>query len=68
FLEDQDIEVLPISNKNISTYINLPLHHRDPFDRMIIVQAIEENLSILGPDEVFDQYAINCDKQRMIKR
>ena len=59
FLTDQDIEVLPISNKHLSAYVNLPLHHRDPFDRMIIVQAIESKLTVLGTDETFDQYDIS---------
>ncbi|MFK7924928.1 MAG: type II toxin-antitoxin system VapC family toxin [Bacteroidia bacterium] len=59
FLNDQEIEVLPISSRHLSAYINLPLHHRDPFDRMIIVQALEGRLTVLGTDEAFDLYAVN---------
>lgn len=59
FLAEQDISVLPISNNHLSAYINLPLHHRDPFDRMIIVQAIASKLTVLGTDETFDQYEIS---------
>ena len=36
----------------------LELHHRDPFDRVIITQAIVEELPIVSADEAFDQYAI----------
>jgi PIN domain nuclease of toxin-antitoxin system len=37
---------------------NLPFHHRDPFDRMIIAQSLTENLSVLSNDEVFDAYGV----------
>lgn len=39
-------------------YVDLPLHHRDPFDRMIIAQAKADELRIVGKDEAFDQYAV----------
>ena len=42
----------------ISVVANLPLHHRDPFDRSIISQAIVENLPIVGVDKAFDSYAV----------
>ncbi|MEM7595780.1 MAG: type II toxin-antitoxin system VapC family toxin [Cyanobacteria bacterium P01_A01_bin.83] len=35
---------------------NLPLHHKDPFDRMIIAQANIENLTIVTSDSVFKKY------------
>lgn len=58
-LREQDIEVLPISISHLSSYLDLPLHHRDPFDRMIIVQAIEKGLIVLGKDDSFDSYQVN---------
>ena len=36
----------------------LPLHHKDPFDRMLVAQAQSESLFILSCDEVFDLYGI----------
>ncbi|HEY4055334.1 MAG TPA: type II toxin-antitoxin system VapC family toxin [Kofleriaceae bacterium] len=36
----------------------LPLHHRDPFDRMLIAQAAHEGLSIVSADETFDSYKV----------
>jgi PIN domain nuclease of toxin-antitoxin system len=36
----------------------LPFHHRDPFDRLLIAQAITENLPIVSGDAVFDNYAV----------
>ena len=37
---------------------SLPLHHKDPFDRMLIAQALAENLAIVSNDVVFDGYGV----------
>lgn len=37
----------------------LPLHHRDPFDRMLAAQCIEEDLRIVSRNQVFDQYGVS---------
>lgn len=47
-----------ITKKSIITYQNLPLYHRDPFDRMLISQAKTENLTIITKDENFKKYDI----------
>ncbi|MGL6344398.1 MAG: type II toxin-antitoxin system VapC family toxin [Waterburya sp.] len=36
----------------------LPFHHRDPFDRLIIAQAVVENLPIISVDSAFDKYSV----------
>jgi PIN domain nuclease of toxin-antitoxin system len=36
----------------------LPLHHHDPFDRLLIWQALTEQIPILSTEEVFDQYSV----------
>jgi PIN domain nuclease of toxin-antitoxin system len=38
---------------------NLPHHHRDPFDRILIAQSMDEDLQILSIDEKFDAYGVN---------
>ncbi|WP_052055538.1 type II toxin-antitoxin system VapC family toxin [Myxosarcina sp. GI1] len=38
---------------------SLPLHHKDPFDRMIITQAIIENLTIVTSDTIFHKYDVS---------
>jgi PIN domain nuclease of toxin-antitoxin system len=49
-----------------TTLINkLPFHHRDPFDRMIIAQAIAENMDIIGVDKEFDNYLIGKPIKRI---
>lgn len=37
---------------------NLPQHHRDPFDRLLIVQAMDEGLTILTADRAFEPYRV----------
>ena len=44
---------------DILTYQNLPLHHRDPFDRMLIAQAKTENMTIITKDHNFSKYDID---------
>jgi PIN domain nuclease of toxin-antitoxin system len=49
--------VLPIEIFHIDAAYGLPLLHRDPFDRMMIAQAIVEDLIVITADRVFEQYA-----------
>jgi len=37
---------------------DLPLHHRDPFDRMLIAQAQRRNMGIISKDKILDDYGI----------
>ena len=53
------INVLPIRLNHLETLISLPLHHRDPFDRIIISQAISEKLDVSSVDDNFRFYDIN---------
>ena len=52
------IEILNINTQHIAVVANLPLHHRDPFDRLIIAQSMVEQLPIVGVDKAFDSYAV----------
>ena len=56
FLSENQIEILPITFEHILTLNNLEFHHRDPFDRIIIGQAISEDLTILTKDRNFTLY------------
>jgi PIN domain nuclease of toxin-antitoxin system len=53
-----DIKIVPIHFEHTETYLTLAPHHKDPFDRMLIAQAITENFIIVGSDEVFDKYPV----------
>ncbi|MXV50766.1 PIN domain-containing protein [Pedobacter sp. HMF7647] len=57
-LEDNQINLLPIRPTHIAAYINLPLFHKDPFDRLIISQAISEQLTVISKDEHFSLYKV----------
>lgn len=62
FLRDIDRSSLKILNLSFSQIIrvsNLPVIHKDPFDRIIIAQALEENLSIIGRDPHFAAYNVD---------
>jgi PIN domain nuclease of toxin-antitoxin system len=50
------IRLLPVRPQHIFRLDTLPFHHRDPFDRLLIAQALHENLSIITEDKLFTQY------------
>ena len=47
---------LAISAEHALQAASLPMHHRDPFDRMLIAQGLIEGLPIVTPDSIFDRY------------
>jgi PIN domain nuclease of toxin-antitoxin system len=55
-LEESDIELLPVGLDAIQHLSVLPLHHRDPFDRIIIAQAFAEGLTVATRDRAFLAY------------
>ncbi|NES18964.1 MAG: type II toxin-antitoxin system VapC family toxin [Symploca sp. SIO3E6] len=57
-LESSDILLLPISFADTLQIRYLPLHHRDPFDRILIAQAINHSLMLISRDVKFDAYPI----------
>lgn len=54
-----NVTLLAITLDHVTRLMTLPLHHRDPFDRLLIAQAMAENLTILSADSTFDAYAVN---------
>jgi PIN domain nuclease of toxin-antitoxin system len=54
-----EIEVHPIGLDALSLVAKLPFHHRDPFDRLIIAQAITGELPIVSKDGAFAQYPVD---------
>ena len=53
-----NLELLPITLIHATTVETLPLHHKDPFDRLLIAQAILETIPLVSRDEQFDAYAL----------
>jgi len=62
FWDDQlltnDFTLLPISMSHTARVVDLPFHHRDPFDRLIIAQSLVEGTPIASSDEMFDRYGV----------
>jgi PIN domain nuclease of toxin-antitoxin system len=57
-LDENSFKLLPVNFEHTLILRDLPLHHRDPFDRMIIAQSITENLTIIIKDKNFSLYPI----------
>jgi PIN domain nuclease of toxin-antitoxin system len=52
------IQLLPLEAKHIEPLSTLPLHHKDPFDRLIAATTLIETLRLVSVDPVFDAYGL----------
>jgi PIN domain nuclease of toxin-antitoxin system len=57
-LSQTNIKILPITISHIIRVSTLEFIHRDPFDRLIICQSLEENFNIIGKDQHFSRYNV----------
>jgi len=57
-LNKYDFTILPIEPKHTAALIGLPFHHKDPFDRLLVAQALVENIPIISNDNPLDAYGI----------
>lgn len=57
-LAANDFGVLPIMPKHTAILTDLPFHHRDPFDRMLVAQAICEGIPLVSVDPNLDAYGV----------
>ena len=57
-LERNQIELLPIGFGHIVQTMAFPFHHRDPFDRLLIAQAMVEDMTLLSSDTAFNAYDV----------
>jgi len=55
-IQDMDIRILPFTADHAFRMFELPAHHRDPFDRQIIAQALCEKIPVVTPDDTFSLY------------
>ena len=53
-----DLTILPITVGHAAVVALLPFHHKDPFDRLLIAQAIVENIPVFSVDAAFDPYPV----------
>jgi PIN domain nuclease of toxin-antitoxin system len=52
------VSVLPVGLNHVLRIESLELHHRDPFDRILIAQSLEENLPLVTADPAFEKYPV----------
>ena len=57
-LSSNRVRLLPVSLSHVLRVEELPLHHRDPFDRLLIAQSIEEGWPIVTVDPWFARYTV----------
>lgn len=55
------IGILPITIAHILALDSLPIHHKDPFDRLLIAQANIENAVLISCDSVFSNYSVKVE-------
>jgi PIN domain nuclease of toxin-antitoxin system len=57
-IDGNDFRILPIETRHTSLLTTLPMHHKDPFDRLIITQALAETIPAVSVDTEFDAYGV----------
>jgi PIN domain nuclease of toxin-antitoxin system len=57
-LTSNGVSVLPLTYKHVLRLEELALHHRDPFDRILVAQSLEENIPLVTSDIEFEKYPI----------
>ena len=58
-IEELEIKLLPIDPDAVKQVQNIPFHHRDPFDRMMICQAQVNDYTVITRDPAFKDYAVD---------
>lgn len=57
-LTPNKVEILPIEIEHLLTFARMLWHHRDPFDRILVAQALTENVPIISVDTALDAYGV----------
>lgn len=57
-LATNGFRLLEIDFRHVARVESLPFHHRDPFDRLLVVQAMSEKMSVVSADAVLSEYGI----------
>ena len=57
-VEGNGFNYLPISTMHTHLVSTMPFHHRDPFDRLMVAQALAEGMEMVSADGVLDQYCV----------
>ena len=57
-IADLGLLILPITIDHADVQTHLKMHHRDPFDRLLVAQASVEHMQVVSADVIFDQYGV----------
>jgi len=57
-VETNDIRILPVELAHVLALSALPFHHKDPFDRLLIAQSIQEDVTLVSADPEFPAYPV----------
>jgi len=57
-IKESGLKILPLQVDHTYAVHDLPFHHKDPFDRIIIAQALLEKIPIISCDQAFDHYKV----------
>ena len=57
-LESLGLLIFPIQTHHFHRLFTLPHHHGDPFDRLLVAQALSEDFTVIGNDSAFDAYGV----------
>jgi PIN domain nuclease of toxin-antitoxin system len=58
-LTSNRIRLLPIEVRHTAILASMPFHHRDPFDRLIVAQALAESIGVVSVDAMLDAYGVS---------
>lgn len=53
-----EVDILPIELSDLAVLVQLPFHHRDPFDRLLAAQSLANSLPLISGDTIFDKYQV----------
>jgi len=57
-IEGQSFVILPVLTMHTALVATMPFHHRDPFDRLLVAQALAEQIAIVSNDGILDAYGV----------
>jgi PIN domain nuclease of toxin-antitoxin system len=57
-LKENGFTILPVEYRHAAHVMSLPWHHRDPFDRLLVAQAVLEQMTLVSHDARLDEYGV----------
>jgi PIN domain nuclease of toxin-antitoxin system len=58
-IQENNFQLLPVTIDDTITISSLPFHHRDPFDRLLAAQSLNNKISIITKDDIFKKYNVD---------